>query len=70
MNKVTSTFRKNLEKFVWMNSFLEPATLLKMNFFLGAFQGFYLKVSEDFFHRTPSWIFVVIVNRLYTVFLR
>ena len=42
-----------------MNSFLEPAFLLKINFFLGIFQGFCLKVSEDFFHRTPSCIFLV-----------
>ena len=41
-----------------MNSFLERATLLKKNFFLGIFQGFCLKVSEDFFDRTPS-IFAV-----------
>ena len=34
------------------------------------FQGFSLKVSEDFFYRTPPDIFVVIVNRLRTVFLR
>ena len=30
MNKVPDTFSKNLEKYVWMNSFLEPATLLKI----------------------------------------
>ena len=37
-----------------MNSFLEPASLLKMNFFLGIFQEIYLKVSEDiFYHETP-----------------
>ena len=36
-----------------MNSFTTPATLLKMNFFLGIFQEFCLKVPEDFFyHRT------------------
>ena len=33
-----------------MSSFLEPGTLLKMSFFVGIFQGFYLKVSADFFH--------------------
>ena len=27
-----------------MNLFLEPATLLKMNFFLGLFQGLFLTV--------------------------
>ena len=53
-----------------MNSFSERATLLKKKFFLGIFQGFCLKVSEDFFNRTPTSIFVVIVNRLCTVFLR
>ena len=42
----------SLEKFVWINSFLEPATLLKINFFLNIFQALCLKVSEDFFHRT------------------
>ena len=31
--------QKNLEKNVWINLFLEPVTLLKMNFFLGIFQG-------------------------------
>ena len=33
-------FSKNLEKYVWINSFLEPAALLKMSFFWGIFQGF------------------------------
>ena len=41
-----------------MNSFLEPTTLRKMNFSLGIFQGFYLKVSEDFFHRNLLCLFV------------
>ena len=45
---------KNFQKYVWMISFLEPATLLKMAFFWGIFQGFCLKVSEDIFYRTPS----------------
>ena len=53
-----------------MKSFLERVTLRKKKFFLGIFQGFCLKVSEDFFNRTPPSIFVVIVNRLCTVFLR
>ena len=52
------------------DSFLVPATLQIMNFFLGIFQGFCLKASEDFFHGTHPCIFVVIVNRLCTVFLR
>ena len=52
-----------------MNSFLEPAALLKMNFYFGIFQGFYLKVSENFFYRTPPFIFVVIINKLCTAFL-
>ena len=47
-----------------MNSFLEPVTLQKINFFIGIFQGFCLKVSEDFFHRTRPYIFVVIVNKV------
>ena len=53
-----------------MNSILEPAALLKTNFFLGIVQGFCLKVSEDFFHRTPTCISIVIVNMLYKVFLK
>ena len=53
-----------------MNSFLKSGTFLKMNFFLDIFQRLCLKVSEDFFHRTPPCIFVVIVNKLCTVFLR
>ena len=53
-----------------MNSLLEPATLLKINFFLDVFQGFCLKVSGDFFQRTSPSIFVVIVNGLCTVFLK
>ena len=47
-----------------MNSFLQPATLLKMSFFLGIFQEFCLKVSEDFFHRTPPCIFLVANSKL------
>ena len=35
-----------------MNSFLEPANLLKLGFFLGIFQEFCLKVPEDFFHHS------------------
>ena len=53
-----------------MNSFLEPVALLKMGFYWGVFQGFCLKVLEDFFHRTPPSIFIVIVIRLCTVFVR
>ena len=45
---------KNFQKYVWMISFLEPATLLKMTFFWGIFQRFCLKVSEDIFCRTPG----------------
>ena len=37
-----------------MNLFLEPATLLKMNFFLDIFEGFCLKVSEDIFSQNTS----------------
>ena len=33
-----------------MNSFLETVAFLKMNFYGGFFQGFCLKVSEDFFY--------------------
>ena len=53
-----------------MNSFLEPAALLKMNFFWGIFQGFFKKVSEDFVYGTRPCIFVAIVDKLRTVFLR
>ena len=44
-----------------MSSFLKPAALLKMNSYWGIFQGFCLKVSEEFIYRTPPRIFVVIV---------
>ena len=44
-------------------------TLLKMNSNWDIFQGLCLKVSEGFFYITPPRIFVVIVNRLCTVFL-
>ena len=30
MNKVTQILSKNFEKYVWINSSLEPATLLKI----------------------------------------
>ena len=53
-----------------MKSLLGPATLPKMNFFLGIFEGFYLKDCEEFFHRAPPCIAVVIVNRLCKAFLR
>ena len=36
--------------------------------FSSIFLGFFLEISEDFFHRRPPSIFVVIVNRLWTVF--
>ena len=39
--KLLKTFSKNLEKYVWMNSFLEPATLLTTTF-LRYFLGFCL----------------------------
>ena len=35
-----------------MNSFLEPGTLLKMNFFLGIFRGFCLEDKILKFQRT------------------
>ena len=40
-----------------MNSFLEGATSLKMNSFLGNFLGFCYKVSEDFFYLRTLMIF-------------
>ena len=67
---LNQTISKNLEKYVKMNSFLEPAALLKMDFYRSIFQRFCLKVSEDFFYRAPPRIFVAIVNRSCTVFLR
>ena len=42
-----------------MNSISEPATLLKMNCFLGISQIFCLKISGDFFHQTLPCAFVV-----------
>ena len=32
-----------------MDSFLEPATLIKMNFFLDIFQGFFYKFQRSSF---------------------
>ena len=61
--QVTQTFSKNLEKYVWMNSYLESATLLNLKrltllkkLLLGIFQGFCLKVSEDLFCRKPVYL--------------
>ena len=35
----------------------QPATLLKLNFFIGIFQGFWLQISEHLFYRTPlKWL--------------
>ena len=35
----------------------QPATLLKMNFFIDIFQGFWLQISEYLFSRTPfKWL--------------
>ena len=35
----------------------QPATLLKMKFFIGIFQGFWLQISEHLFSRTPfKWL--------------
>ena len=59
---VNQTFSKNFEKYVLMNSFLEPVALLRMNFYWGIFPRFCLKISEDFFYRTPACIFVVTVR--------
>ena len=37
----------------------QPATLLKMKFFIGIFQGFWLPISEHLFSRTASkWLFL------------
>ena len=47
-----------------MNSFLEPAALPKMNFYRDIFQGFCLKVSEDFCYRRPPHLFVAIVKKV------
>ena len=41
-----------------------------MNFYWGIFQGFCLKVSENFFYGTAPRILLVIVKGLCTVFLR
>ena len=69
-DQIYLTFSKNLEKYVRMNSALESVTLIKVDFFLGIFQEFYLQVSEDLFYRTPPCIFVVVVNSLCAVLLR
>ena len=66
--KVIQIFSKILEKYLLMDSFLEPATLIKNELFLRYFSKILLNVLNDFFHRTPPSIFVVIVNRLQTVF--
>ena len=35
----------------------QPATLLKMNFFIGIFQGFWMQISEHLFSGTPlNWL--------------
>ena len=53
-----------------MNSFLELAALLKMIFHWRIFQGFCLKVSEDFFYRTIPRIFVQkVVQGLFKIIL-
>ena len=46
---LNQSFSKILEKYMQMNSFLEPVVLLKMNFYRGIFQGFCFEVSADFF---------------------
>ena len=56
MNKISLTFSKSLEKYVWIISFLESVTLLKMT--LSIFQEFCFKVSEDFFYGTPPCMFL------------
>ena len=67
---LNQTISKNLEKYVKMNSFLEPAALLKMDFYRSIFQGFCLKVLQDLFYRSPPRIFVAIVNPSSTVCLK
>ena len=51
-----------------MDSFLGPATLIKNALFLINFSKILLNVLKDYFHRKSPSIFVVIVNRLQTVF--
>ena len=43
-----------------MDSFLEPATLIKNELFLRYFSRILLNVLKGFFHRTPPSLFVVI----------
>ena len=57
--RLLNILAKNLEKYMYMNSFLKPAILLKIDFFLVIFQGFCSNISEDFVHRTPPCIFLV-----------
>ena len=67
---LNQTLSKSIEKYVQLKSFLESVASLKMNFYEVIFQEFCLNVSEDFFYRTPTRIFVLVVNRLCTVSLR
>ena len=46
---------------LWMNSFLEPATWIKK-------WVFSYVIIKDFFHRTPPYIFIVIINRFCRAF--
>ena len=62
--KVIETFSKILEKNVSMDSFPEPATLIKSELYLRYFSRILLNVLKYFFHRTPPSIFGAIVNRL------
>ena len=53
-----------------MNSFLEPAALLEMKFYLVIFQGICLKVLKDVLHRTPTRISSVTYSVGYDISLR
>ena len=45
---------KILEKCLWRSSFFVKLQALKMNFFTGIFQGFWLKISKDIIQKTDS----------------
>ena len=53
-----------------MNSFLEPAALLEMKFYLGIFEGICLRVLKDVLHRTPTRMSSVIYSVGYNMWLR
>ena len=68
LNLLAKTLKNTREWIRYWN--LQLTNFVIRTFSKVLFQGFCLKVSEDFFHRTPPCILVVIVNRLRTVFFK